>query len=89
MFVYADKNAKDNSQPEFYILSRDEVYDLIYESNNWYANQWNRTLKVGYQVGVELDWLRAERSSENGSLHGVFDSTLKETALDKWEKLPL
>lgn len=89
VFVYTDKNAKDNSQPEFYILSRDEVYDLIYESNNWYANQWNRTLKVGYQVGVELDWLRAERSSENGSLHGVFDSTLKETALDKWEKLPL
>ena len=47
------------------------------------------TIKVGYQVGVELAWLRAERSSENGSLHGVFDSTLKETALDKWEKLPL
>lgn len=89
MFVYADKNAKDNSQLEFYILSREEVYDLIYESNNWYANQWNRTLKVGYQVGVELAWLRAERSSENGSLHGAFDSTLKETALDKWEKLPL
>lgn len=89
VFVYADKSNDADHQPEFYILTRDEAYNLINESNDWYANQWNRTLKVGYQVGIEVAWLRAEGSPKNGTLHGAFDSTLKETARDKWEKLPL
>ena len=89
VFVYADKNNTEDSQTEFYILTRDEAYRLINESNDWYANQWNRTLKVGYQVGIEVAWLKAESSPKNGSLHEAFDSTLKETSLGKWEKLPL
>ena len=89
VFVFTDIKKKNSPEPEFYILSRDEVYNLIYESNDWYANQWNRKLKVGYPVGVEVAWLNAEGSSKNGSLHEAFDSTLKEKALDKWEKLPL
>ena len=88
VFVYADKN-NNALHPEFYILTRDEVYNLINESNDWYANQWNRTLKVSYPVGVEVAWLNADGSPENGSLHKAFDSPLKKSALGKWEKLPL
>lgn len=89
VFVYVEPKENNDFSFEFYILTRDETYELIDRSNHWYTLEWSRKLEKNVHVGIELKWLRAEGSKEKDKLHPAFNSTLKETALNKWEKIEL
>lgn len=79
------------SKIEFYILTRQEVIELISSSNKWYVTEWNRELKSKPMVGVELDWLKGNSSSASKpnakKQHPEYKSSLTETSRDKWEKI--
>ena len=60
---------------EFYVLTHDEVLNLIKSSNDWYANQWSRKLKHDIRVGVDVKWLDAKGSSDSPGLHPAYTSS--------------
>ena len=80
----------DDFKFDFYVLTREETFDLIRSSNDWYANQakTGRTLQKNIRVGVDVTWLEAEESKETKLFH-PYRSTLKSTSKGKWEKISL
>ena len=58
VFVYMPK--EDFSEMKFYILSKEEIKELIKSSNLWYVNEWNRTLTSKPMVGVFTEWLEGK-----------------------------
>lgn len=76
---------------EYYILTKEEILELITTSNKWYVTEWNRKLKSKTIVGVNVSWLEGE--GENASKpqaekqHGEYKNPLKETSKDKWGKI--
>lgn len=56
VFVYMPDDNLSNM--EFYILTREEVIQLITTSNKWYVTEWNRELKSKPMIGVEVEWLK-------------------------------
>jgi hypothetical protein len=50
VFVYMPDDKLSNV--EFYVLTGEEVIDLISSSNKWYVTEWNRKLKSKPIVGV-------------------------------------
>ena len=89
VFVYMPDDKILNT--EFYILTREEVIELISSSNKWYVTEWNRKLKSKPIIGVEVDWLKGESSKaskENAKKqHSEYKSTLCQTSNDNWWKI--
>lgn len=89
VFVYMPDDTLSNM--EFYVLTKEEVIELISSSNKWYVTEWNRELKSKPMVGVELDWLKGNSSKASNpnakKQHLEYKSTLSETSRDKWEKI--
>ena len=88
VFVKTDKNFKTMN---FYVLTKEEVIELISSSNKWYVTEWNRELKSKPMIGIEVDWLEGNSSAAskpNAKIqHPEYKSTLSETSRDKWEKI--
>ena len=84
VFVYMPDDKMSNM--EFYILTREEVIELIYSSNKWYATEYYRKLKKKYPVGVYVDWLEGG-SSKATKLHPEYKSTLHQPSKDNWYKI--
>ena len=89
VFVYMPDDKISNT--EFYILTREEVIELISSSNKWYVTEWNRELKSKPIIGVEVDWLKGESSKaskENAKKqHPEYKSTLHQSSKDNWWKI--
>ena len=89
VFVYMPDDKISNM--EFYILTREEVIELISSSNKWYVTEWNRELKSKPIVGVEVDWLRgnpSKASKQNAKKqHPEYKSTLHQSSKDNWWKI--
>ncbi len=89
VFVYMPDNNLSNM--EFFILTKEEVIELVTTSNNWYVNEWNRQLKSKPMIGVEVDWLRGNPSKASKlnakKQHPEYKSTLSQTSQNKWEKI--
>ncbi|MEE0962416.1 MAG: hypothetical protein U0L54_07730 [Bacteroidales bacterium] len=84
VFVYMPDDKMSNM--EFYILTREEVIELISSSNKWYATEYHRELKKKYPVGVYVDWLEGGTSKAT-KLHPEYKSTLHQTSKDNWWKI--
>ena len=84
VFVYMPDDKMSNM--EFYILTREEVIELISSSNKWYATEYYRKLKKKYPVGVYVDWLEGG-SSKATKLHPEYKSTLHQPSKDNWYKI--
>ena len=84
VFVYMPDDKMSNM--EFYILTREEVIELISSSNKWYATEYYRELKKKYPVGIEIEWLKG-KSSKATKLHPEYKSTLHQPSKDKWYKI--
>lgn len=89
VFVHANPQGKDDYSFEFYVLTRDEVLNLIKSSNDWYANQWSRKLKHDIRVGVDVRWLDAKGSSDSPGLHPAYTSSLTASSKNRWDKISL
>ena len=89
VFVYMPDDKLSNV--EFYVLTREEVIELIYSSNKWYVTEWNRELKSKPIIGVEVDWLQgkpSKASTQNAKKqHLEYKSTLHQTSKDNWYKI--
>ncbi|MEE1000973.1 MAG: hypothetical protein U0L37_03335 [Bacteroidales bacterium] len=84
VFVYMPDDKMSNM--EFYILTREEVIELISSSNKWYATEYYRKLKKKYPVGIEEEWLKGGLSKAT-KLHPEYKSTLRQTSKDNWWKI--
>ena len=89
VFVYMPDDKLSNV--EFYVLTGEEVIELISSSNKWYVTEWNRKLKSKPIVGVEVDWLlgkSSKASKENAKKqHPEYKITLRQTSKDNWYKI--
>ena len=72
----------------YFILSRQEVADLILTSNEWYLNDWKRTkeLSDNCTVNLKLKWLKGEGESET-PLHSAYVCSLDHDSENCWQKL--
>ena len=84
VFVYMPDDKLSNI--EFYILTREEVIELISSSNKWYVTEWKRKLTSKPRVGIEIKWLKG-KSSKATKLHPEYKSTLHQPSKDKWYKI--
>lgn len=84
VFVYMPDDKMSNM--EFYILTREEVIELISSSNKWYATEYDRELEKKYPVGIEIKWLKG-KSSKATKLHPEYKSTLHQPSKDNWWKI--
>ena len=77
---------------KFYILSRNEIIRLIYESNDWYVNKWHRNgrqVNLQSACGVKVSWLEG-KGEEDNEKHESFVNPLKSSSIDSvvtWRKL--
>ena len=89
VFVYMPDDKLSNV--EFYVLTGEEVIELISSSNKWYVTEWNRKLKSKPIVGVEVDWLQGKSSKASKTdakkQHPEYKSTLRQTSKDNWWKI--
>lgn len=85
------KTDKDVSKFDFYVLTKEEILDLIITSNDWYINDWNRELKSKPIVGVNISWLegKGEKASEAQAKkqHSEYKNPLVTTSRDRWDKI--
>ena len=84
VFVYMPDDKMSNM--EFYILTREEVIELISSSNKWYVTEWKRKLTSKPRVGIEIKWLKG-KSSKATKVHPEYKSTLHQPSKDKWYKI--
>ena len=87
IFVHVTQN-DDGFAFEFYVLSRDETINLIKSSNDWYTRQWKSKLSNNVHIGVEIAWVQAGKS-EKTRLHPEYNSSLKKTAQNRWDKISI
>lgn len=71
---------------QFYILTRQEVVDLIRSSNKWYVNRKNDTGK-DIPIGLYLSWIRGIGYNSDANDYHAYKSIIKEDPKDKWEKI--
>ncbi|MCQ2194419.1 MAG: hypothetical protein MJZ28_05650 [Paludibacteraceae bacterium] len=80
----------DGSQPnqyDYYILSKQEVIDLLYQAHDWYCNHYYRTKEISYMspAGFKLTWLQGKHEDAT-KLHDAFINPITD-AKDKWDKI--
>lgn len=89
VFVRTDKKF---SSMNFYVLTKEEIVELIKTSNNWYVNEWNRQLTHKTLVGVYDYWLEgkgeeAKTDPKYKNQHKAYINPLKGTTKGKWKKI--
>lgn len=76
-------------QYRFFVLSRSEVIQLIYQSNDWYVNRWRgrkSPLNLNNVLGLNVSWLEGKGEPANDR-HEAFDNPLLSSAEDCWDKI--
>ncbi len=85
VFVHI-KGEGTNAEYNFYILTRQEVYDLIKSSNDWYVKNKKDTGK-DIRIGLYLSWIRGIGHNPNAKDYHAYESIIKEDPKDKWKKI--
>lgn len=88
VFVYMPDDKLSNM--DFYILTKEEVKELITSSNKWYVSEWNRELKSKPMVGVEVDWLKGNNNPGKSTpkyTYPEYNNPLGHNSKDMWEKI--
>lgn len=85
VFVHV-KRSGTKSEYDFYILTRQEVIDLITTSNAWYVKHKEERGK-DIQIGLYLSWIRGIGYNPNAKDYHEYKSVIKEDPKDKWEKI--
>ena len=80
------KGEGTTAEYDFYILTRQEVIDLITTSNAWYVKHKEERGK-DIQIGLYLSWIRGIGYNPNAKDYHEYKSVIKEDPKDKWEKI--
>lgn len=76
-------------KPEFYILSREQVKDLLYKSNQWYLS-WQRNGPIkekGVPAGLKLKWIKGEHESGTVKYDSFQNPLNGEQCKDNWDNI--
>ena len=79
-----------NAQYKYYVLSRQQTIDMIYESNNWYVNQVQRTRQVNKKsvCAILEEWLEGKDYTAPRLKGAVFQNPLKGISSEKkWDNI--
>ena len=84
-WIFVDGSQKDKY--DFYILTRQEVIDLLYQAHDWYWNHFYRTKAISSKspAGFKLKWLQG-LSEEATNNHEAFVNPIA-NAKDRWDKI--
>ena len=88
VFVYMPDDKLSNM--EFFVLTKEEVKELITTSNKWYVTEWNRQLKSKPMVGIEVNWLKGcnqPGKSTQSFVYPEYKNTLGHDSINKWHKI--
>jgi len=83
----------ENMNFQFYLLTREEVITLIYESNDWYVNKWHRngrTINLNNPCAVKTSWLEGQGEDDNvkhEAFHNPISSCLIDSKTVFWNKI--
>lgn len=83
----------ENMDFEYYLLSRKEVIQLIYESNYWYLNKWHRNgrhVNLKSPCGLDISWLNGqnvEKDPKHEAFHNPISPCLVDSKSVKWKKI--
>ena len=88
VFVHTEGKGQQMSF-EFFVLSRKETIDLIYESNRWYVEDYYRTtgIKKTSPVGVKLSWIKGEGEGQTARRKAFISPIRPGTTKDAWNKI--
>jgi hypothetical protein len=88
VFVHAFGKGKDMSF-EYYILTREEVIELILASNSWWEHDWSRKKPLSEKslVGLNLSWITGEGEKETAGHEAFVSPIKKDAAKDAWDKI--
>lgn len=84
-WIFVDGSQKDKY--DFYILTRQEVIDLLYQAHDWYCNHFYRTKDISSKspAGFKLKWLQG-LSEDATNNHEKFVNSIA-NAKDRWDKI--
>ena len=84
-WVFVDGSQTDRY--DFYILSKQEVIDLLYQSHEWYWNDYTRTKEISPDgpACFKLKWLKGENEDETKN-HKAFLNPISDSK-DRWDKI--
>ena len=83
VFVYV----KPDFSFQFYVLTRDEVIDLIKISNDWYTKCRVTELKGNVHVGIDVKWLEGQDEKSSKVHPDGFTNPLSSKCHNEWVKL--
>lgn len=90
-WVFVSINPKNLSDINFYVLTKEEVLNLITSSNKWYVTEWNRKLKCKPIVGIDISWLEGKNVEKTDShfklKHNEFINPLGHNSINRWDKI--
>lgn len=91
VFIAMD-SLDDLSSVRCYVLTREQVIKLAYESHDWYKNKWKREKDIqGTAVAaLQEEWLYGEIKKCEGATpkHPAFENPLKgEHTLEAWDNI--
>ena len=89
VFLKVEPSESGDWEFRYFILSRTQFIDLLYASNQWYFNDWEREKEISKTspAGLEVDWLIGKDVEEN-KRHKSFANPLKGSSCeDCWENI--
>lgn len=74
---------------DFYVLSREETIELIYQGNRWYVEDYHRnnSIKMTSLVGVKLSWIKGIGEDKTSCREAFVSPIPPSTAKDAWHKI--
>ena len=84
-WIFVD--GSDSSNYEYYVLTADEVIELLYHAHEWYWTKYNRKKEISDKspAGFKLSWLKGEPEKAT-TYHEVFINPIA-NAKDCWDKI--
>ena len=88
-YVFVSAKLIDNNYTfRFFVISRKQFIDLLYEAHNYYVNVLHKgnNIELSAPACISISWLegKPEFSSRN---HANFGNPLSESCEDKWENI--
>ena len=85
------KKSDDKSEPfKYYILSRKDTIELIFQSNDWYLHKVDRggkNINEKSVCAIQEEWLNGKDYNAPRLKAETFINPLKKSALDDWESI--
>lgn len=90
VFVEALDTSDGGYSFDYYVLSRKQMINLLYESNQWYCS-WPREKEIkrkGVSAGLLLSWIKGEDTQEKNG-HSLFQNPISGNCHNNWRNIDM